>query len=266
MNFDFHQPKEATLKKYIDYYYIGSINKFYFAYPHYNNPLAFIKKTEITLSKYGVDLESHENSTSKVIVAKKNVFPIYINPKNEIEEFCIVFKPFGLAQFTNDFSIKSETPVLILKDFEDFYTNNPFFFEKETEEKISLIESYLIQKFSKKNHLNHIISSIHHYNTENPKIRDILAHVPLSLKTYNRAFHSNCGVTPVKFKRIIQFRNAIEKMRANENDKLKDIAMDSGYYDQAAFNNEFKKMSHLLPKDFFKEINIIFQNDIYFKY
>lgn len=266
MNFDFHQPKDTILKKYIDYYYTGSINKFYFAYPHYNNPLAFIKNTEVTLSKYGVELESHENSTSKIIVAKKNVFPIYINPKNDIEEFCIVFKPFGLAQFTNSLSVKTETPVFILKDFEDFYIQNSNFFEEETENKISLIDSYLIQKLAEKNHLQHIISSIPHYNTENPKITDILSHIPLSLKTYNRAFHMNCGVTPVKFKRIIQFRNAIEKIKNNETNKLKEIAMDSGYYDQAAFNNEFKKMSHLLPKDFFKEIKINFENNIYFKY
>ncbi|MBP9793145.1 MAG: AraC family transcriptional regulator [Flavobacterium sp.] len=266
MNFDFHYPKEKALSKFIEFYYTGSINKFYFAYPHYNNPLSFIKNSEVTIYKYGIDLESRPDYTSKIIVAKKNVFPIYINPINEIKEFCIVFKPYGLSQFLENpiTSLKEDKPVITLVEFEDFYTKNKGFFQMENSEKIDVIELYLMNRLFLKNNLEQIISSIDYFNNENIKITDIISKTLISLKTYNRSFNLNCGVSPVKFKRIIHFRNAIEKIKDNETEKLKEIAIDCGYYDQAAFNNEFKKMSQLLPKDFFKKMNILLENKIYF--
>jgi AraC-like DNA-binding protein len=61
------------------------------------------------------------------------------------------------------------------------------------------------------------------------------------------AFREQIGTTPKVYARLHRFQHAIERIRAGGG-RLADIALDTGYYDQAHFADEFREMSGLTPR------------------
>jgi AraC-like DNA-binding protein len=63
------------------------------------------------------------------------------------------------------------------------------------------------------------------------------------------AFREQIGTTPKVYARLHRFQHAIERIRAGGG-RLADIALDTGYYDQAHFADEFRELSGLTPKGY----------------
>lgn len=61
------------------------------------------------------------------------------------------------------------------------------------------------------------------------------------------AFREQIGTTPKVYARLHRFQHAIERIRAGDG-RLAEIALDTGYYDQAHFAGEFRELSGLTPK------------------
>lgn len=64
-----------------------------------------------------------------------------------------------------------------------------------------------------------------------------------------RGFRQQTGVTPKRFVRIRRFRNVLHLLKDSELEPSQ-IALVTGYYDQAHMSNEFKRMSGLTPCEF----------------
>jgi len=62
---------------------------------------------------------------------------------------------------------------------------------------------------------------------------------------------------PKRFLRTIRFQSAIYRKQLDNTISLTQLAMDCGYYDQAHFTNEFKTFTGMLPKEFFKNENVL---------
>ena len=64
----------------------------------------------------------------------------------------------------------------------------------------------------------------------------------------HKLFSQEMGISPKAFGKIMQFQKAIQLInQENDQTKLTDIGMESGYYDQAHFIREFKKYAQLTP-------------------
>lgn len=61
------------------------------------------------------------------------------------------------------------------------------------------------------------------------------------------AFREQIGTTPKVYARLHRFQHAIERIRAGGG-RFADIALDTGFYDQAHFADEFRELSGLTPK------------------
>ena len=61
-------------------------------------------------------------------------------------------------------------------------------------------------------------------------------------------FRQEIGMTPKAVARILRFERALGRLRAG--DELVDLALDSGYYDQAHFNRDFKQFAGLTPTEY----------------
>jgi len=267
MEFTVFEPVNEKLKKYISYYYVGTLKDPYFAFPHYNTPLAILKSSDVSIKDKSISIFSNDENKSAIVSLRKGMLPCYVHPKSSVADFSIVFKPYGLAQFLEKPGVMfGATSFFEVVELNEFMSENPLFFNCGNTAKVKLLECYLVNKLVEKKHVAYVVKAIEKLEDETISIQDVVASVPLSAKTFLRAFKLNCGTTPVKMRRIIQFRNALEKIKAiDESFNLSEVAFDSGYYDQANFNKEFKKMSSQLPSQFFQEVRALSSKDIYFK-
>jgi AraC-like DNA-binding protein len=72
----------------------------------------------------------------------------------------------------------------------------------------------------------------------------------LSVRQFERRFKEFSGFSPKRFLRIARFNSLLNKPFRRKN--LAHIAFESGYYDEAHFNHEFKLFSGVNPKEYFK--------------
>lgn len=76
------------------------------------------------------------------------------------------------------------------------------------------------------------------------------------MKTFQRHFTKHIGCSPIDYRRIIRFRNAIEaKLNAKELKSITDITFENNYFDQSHFIKEFKRLTTHNPKEFFKNLS-----------
>ena len=75
-------------------------------------------------------------------------------------------------------------------------------------------------------------------------------HSKVSLRHFRRKFKEVIGVSPKYFCKVIQLNAVFELLSVNDTEKLHHLAIDCGYYDQAHFINDFKKLIGESPVNF----------------
>jgi AraC-like DNA-binding protein len=83
-------------------------------------------------------------------------------------------------------------------------------------------------------------------------IENIASHANMSIKTFERKFIEQVGISPKLFSRIIRFNTAIALKMNNPERSWTDIAHGCGYYDQMHFIKDFKLFSGITPTQYFK--------------
>ena len=84
------------------------------------------------------------------------------------------------------------------------------------------------------------------------KVETLSQETFFSERYINKVFHSAYGVSPKTYGKMIRFQNVLTAIRKQE--KLVDLACETGYYDQAHMNREFKSMLGITPKNYMKEL------------
>lgn len=79
---------------------------------------------------------------------------------------------------------------------------------------------------------------------------ELFEQIDVSLRHSRRKFKEVVGVSPKYFCKVIQLNTVFEMLNSSETEKLHHLALDCGYYDQAHFINDFKKMIGSSPRNF----------------
>ena len=122
--------------------------------------------------------------------------------------------------------------------------------------KFMAVENFLLKKFVKKLVVNPFINFAVNkiiQAPENISIERISAKVGFSQKHLIKLFKDNVGVTPKSFLKIIRFQKAITEISASKRPDWIGIALESGYYDQAHFINDFKAFSGFTPNQYMQK-------------
>lgn len=177
--------------------------------------------------------------------------------------FGIYFLPHGLSMFL-DFPIKEifnySIPLrLIIKDkvnqLEDDLSLADTF-----EQRIVIAENFLITQI-RKNEKNYkydrMKNVINHINQAKGiiEIDELASNTFLSRKQFERTFSDFIGTSPKQFLKIVRFQNAIYEKSKNTELSLTEIAHKCGYFDQSHMISDFKALSGITPKDYFKNEN-----------
>jgi AraC-like DNA-binding protein len=80
----------------------------------------------------------------------------------------------------------------------------------------------------------------------------------ISSRQLVRRFDKCIGLSPKEFVRITKFISALDMMNDAKGKSLTEIALASGYYDQAHFIHDFGKFSGMNPTDYLASSNVVY--------
>lgn len=82
------------------------------------------------------------------------------------------------------------------------------------------------------------------------RIKEIAEKTGYTERYINMLFNRYFGLSPKVFSEIIRFQNAIQLINHHQEEQLTNIAMETGYFDQAHFIREFKKYLTITPAEY----------------
>lgn len=127
--------------------------------------------------------------------------------------------------------------------------------------KFAIAETYLSKRFKSKLIVNPFVEYAVNRITAQPdksSIKTISDKVGYSQKHLIKIFKDHVGLTPKEYLKIMRFQKAIQEIGQAKQIAWAHIALESGYYDQAHFINDFKLFSGYTPQAYLqKESNFL---------
>ena len=255
--YEVFKPKSDLLKTHINEIIVlkkdSSYPKEYFAFPHNVSSIVFFKDAEIKYSNHYLEINKTQNKNCSIIAIGKYVEPLLVKYNDYVEEIAVNFTSTGINYFFNEkFNGLTKLPIEILNNaqLKEF---SILLYNTNEKERIIEIERFFEQRFINKD-LRLIEKIIHIVEKDKLiKFKDISKTLDISPRNLNRLFHKYIGCSPKDYKKIVRFRNAIKDY--NKKDfSLTEMCLKNDYYDSAHFTREFKRLTNLTPKDYFKRL------------
>ena len=269
-----YKPKSKALEKYVELFYEFTSDKpcdiSYIAFPHVNTAISFFKGVDIHRDNYRVNIVSSAKSRTKcnIEILGKYTQPVFVHYKGKCEEFAIVFKPLGINHFFRDDLIEIAPEYSQALNNESWVKFSPVLFnEKTITGRIEMMEMFLLENLRE-------IKEVSFYNAlkyledfdANYSIDKIAELCGFNLKTFQRNFKKQLTCSPLEYKRIVRFRHSVNNwLISKELKTLTNVSYESNYYDQSYFIREYKKLTHLNPKQFFNSIIALDERNIVWK-
>lgn len=264
MELQFYTPKNNTLKKYIEGYYfitpgdMEGVPVHYWTFPN-NYCIVSVNQNSKAVR---VDHKIYISPTSEKNIAPSLVFryttPIEVYYEKLVNEITIYFKPLGLNHFTKGLEqVFLHQNLLDYNPFQDFKETMDFIFSLTMrEQQIEELEKYWLSKLLTRDldFMNQLILDIE----ADLKIADIAEKHNVSRQHINKMFLKNIGKSPSEYRKIFRFRNSI--IRKKDLKSLTELSYDNLFYDQSHFNKDFKELTAVNPKIFFKNVDIDREN------
>ncbi|MEZ4793668.1 MAG: AraC family transcriptional regulator [Gelidibacter sp.] len=258
------KPK-CVLKRYVDYYFIFEndtelTTNCVDVFPSPGTSMIFVfgsNDIHFTSEKDKILKPCADFAIDTFVLHKRK----FVGPK-DLGILIVCFKPWAIHNFV-PFHIKEAPNQRI--DLKDIYPSKIDQLEEELgkatsdSERIAVTETFLLSIFKEK-HIGAKILKAHSIIKQSigmVPVYDIAKKIDLSEKQFNRNFMESTGISPKLYSRLERFYYAVMKMK-QDHESLTSIALDSGYFDQAHFINEFKKFTQITPKQYLNNQNGVF--------
>ena len=199
----------------------------------------------------------------KYWVAGFQTQPKYIESYGESKMVVIQFKSLGAYAFLNQ----------PLRYFSNNYINLDCVNKKEADEiweklqeaktineKVLLTENFLYRKILTTKIPNEkLISSSELLlkSRENNSVHEICQQHNISRKHLNFLFQEYLGISPKMLSSLNRFQTILKTISNAKPDKLTKIAYELNFFDQAHFNNNFKRFAGIKPNEYIKNVQLI---------
>jgi AraC-like DNA-binding protein len=199
----------------------------------------------------------------KYWVAGLQIQPTYVESYGESKMIVIQFKTLGAYAFLNQ----------PLQYFTNQYTNLDCIFKNEADdtweqlqeaktvnEKFLVTENFLYRKLlTTKTPRDKLVSSFDFLfkNRGHVSIEEICKQNNISRKHLNNLFQEYLGISPKMLSSLSRFQSILHRVSNSKPGKLTSIAYELDFFDQAHFNNNFKRFTGLKPNDYIKNIELM---------
>jgi AraC-like DNA-binding protein len=207
-------------------------------------------------SESGLVVNPHSKTMPQIFLYGQTIRPIELEVSGKYLIIIFQLYPFVLRSF---FNVNPES-----------INDNCFYFEdsdenigrlkhqlslcKTIDEKIGSISELLLTYFEwKKQQLDFEIRRAIECmiaTKGQQSIRSIVEDINLNIRTFERRFKIETGLSPKQFAQIIQFQASLMQLTIRDYTKLTDIVYQNGFSDQSHFIKVFKAFTGKTPKTF----------------
>ncbi|WP_395053217.1 helix-turn-helix domain-containing protein [Flavobacterium sp.] len=263
MEIKFFKPKSKLLQNYIEGYYfltkkVDEPSVKYLTFPNNYSIISVFEKIKVEYSENNALLFEDENSpfSSNLICHYKK--PIQLQYNGFINEITFYFKPLGLNAFLekplSNYTSNFFSNFIPFDDYEN--EMRKILNENDLESRQDLIENYWLTKVLDFKHpfLKDVILDLSNLEKEH-SIDELAKKYNTSRQNLSKHFEIHLCKTPSEFKKVHRFREAL-KVQINKTSKnnYTSLSYDMLFYDQSHLIKDFKSLTGLTPKTFFKNI------------
>lgn len=264
MKIKVYSPLNPLLKKYIECIYILTHTAEekpaqYITFPSIFTIVSISEKSKTINKGNKIIIEQCDDNKIETNLVSNFNKPVYVQYEGKINEITIYFKPLAINSFLEqELNHYNSSGFSEFSPFEDYKKAMIEILSLQNEsEKIEAVESYWLSKLKgfQHNFLETILSEMMCEENEALTITELCKKNAISRTTLNKHFDRHICKTPSQFKKILRFRNAVNKYASdNAGNSLTDIAYGVDYFDQSHMTREFKSVTGFSPKIFFKKI------------
>lgn len=171
----------------------------------------------------------------------------------------VVLKPHALhtllgmnaAELTNN-------GLLLLDDLSAGNLNDRLLEANNQQERIALLTQFLLDKREQAQSRDRLVEEslrVIHRHSASIAVRDLLAHLSLSERQFERRFTQTVGLSPQFYIRVKRFNEAVRLMKTRRFERLTDVAHALNFYDQSHFIRDIKAFSGVTPKSLSQKVN-----------
>jgi AraC-like DNA-binding protein len=158
----------------------------------------------------------------------------------------IANKETGLRDLWKDFACDIEDRILLART---------------SQHRSQIIQNYLKVQLSRNGYIDKgvefCVNEIKHARGQ-ISVDTLADKAGISSRQLVRRFDKCIGLSPKEFIRISKFIGSLDMMNYTKGKSLTDIAIDSGYYDQAHFIHDFREFSGMSPTDYLASSNVVY--------
>lgn len=278
MNFLHYEPESEVLKEFIDFFYFLKADYTqpvqFFAFPHYRKALNIHKGIEYTIGNNEITVAGSGNYRSKMLLQGVYLNPILIRFSGQIDKVTIIFRDGALSNFTpRNFSDMGSCHTQLFSEWESSpgYTEfiELFFSESDHRQQLRILERFLLSVLDLKPDWEiYKKAAVLLKDVEaNHKISEVARQVHMSERTLYRLIHRYNGISPLNYRKTIQFRHSLQNKLVSDQFKLlTDVAYGSNYYDPSYFTKIYKSLTKRSPKAFFRNVDMYCNKKIIFEW
>jgi AraC-like DNA-binding protein len=122
--------------------------------------------------------------------------------------------------------------------------------------RLRLLESFLLQRLNRASERHPAVQlalRVLHDPRHSMSVTQITARTGLRAARFIAVFRDQVGLTPKLYSRLMRFRRVIGAIQTRAGDDWASIALDSGYYDQAHLNHDFRAFSGTTPSAYLRD-------------
>ncbi|MDH3325611.1 MAG: helix-turn-helix domain-containing protein [Gammaproteobacteria bacterium] len=156
------------------------------------------------------------------------------------------FFKLNLSEITGQFVDSQYFPCRIFADL-----HHHIYKQKEFLNRAHVCEKWLLQHFTPQSPCAFDLAlSLIYQSSGNIEISNLANKTGLSSRHLNRLFQQYTGLNTKKFSQIIRIQNVCKRLYETPNNSL-EMAIDSGFFDQAHLLNEYKRFLLVNPRSLF---------------
>lgn len=273
MKIKVYSPSNPLLKKYIESIYILTHTAEeepakYITFPSIFTIVSSSEKSKsITKGNQLIIRQCDDNEVETNLVSDFNK-PVYVQYEGKINEITIYFKPLAINAFLEqNLNHYNSSNFSEFSPFEDYRKSMIDILSLQNDtEKIEALESYWLSKLRgfQHNFLETVLSEMMGDENDALTITELCKKNAISRTTLNKHFGRHICKTPSQFKKILRFRNAVNRYASNKTrNNLTDIAYGVDYFDQSHMTREFKSVTGFSPKVFFDKTTALEKKQIH---
>jgi AraC-like DNA-binding protein len=172
------------------------------------------------------------------------------------DKLLIRLSPYGLTKLTGVSSRLIFNQIVDAAEVFGEEVNNLYEqlkYMDSNKQRITYVEAFLLKRLQTPSASDELIFELAEKIRQDPyhfSLANLKKALPLSPRQIERKFKALIGTNMQSYLRLARFEKAKSLLESNQFTRLTDIGYEAGYYDQAHFSSEFKKLAGVAPKSY----------------